>query len=178
MFCPKCGQEQAAEGPNFCSRCGFQLTEVTSLVARDGAPAERVEKKRPCDAVRRFGLRLLMAALVFFVLALVSAAADGDASIAIFGFLTFASFVIGNCLLIYSWIRGRIRRRSASTPLGQHTSRMEAQQQGALLPAYAPPVAAPRTQFDTGDLARPPSVTENTTRQLEHEPPRERGQTR
>jgi hypothetical protein len=40
MFCPKCGLEQAAEGPNSGSRCGFQLTEVTSMLARGEVPIE------------------------------------------------------------------------------------------------------------------------------------------
>jgi hypothetical protein len=178
MFCPKCGQEQVAEVPNFCSRCGFQLTEVTSLVARGGAPAEPQTSKPPRDRARRYGLRLLLTALASFVVALFSAATDGDASIAIFGFLTFASFVVGIATLIYSWIKGRMRRRSESTPLVQQTSRVQAPHQGELLPAYAPPTTVPRARFDTGDLAEPPSVTEVTTRHLEHEPPSEHKQTR
>ena len=55
MYCPRCGQEQAAEVPNFCSRCGFQLTEVTSLLARDGAPVETQSTKPPRDKARRSG---------------------------------------------------------------------------------------------------------------------------
>jgi hypothetical protein len=178
MFCPKCGQEQVAEVPNFCSRCGFQLTEVTSLLARGGVPAETREVKPPRDKVRRNSLWLLMAAFLFLVIAIFSAAAEGDASIAIFGFLAFASFVGGSAGLTYSWIKRRRRRRSELPPLGQQTSRVDSPQQGALPPAYAPPVVVPQARFNTGELAEPPSVTENTTRELEHELPRERGRTR
>jgi hypothetical protein len=177
MFCPKCGQEQVAEVPNFCLRCGFPLTQVTSLLESGGAPGETRENKPPPDKVRRCGLRLLVAALAFLVLSIFSAAAEGDVSVSIFGFLTFASFVIGSSVLIYSWIKGRMRRRSESTPLGQQTSRMEAPQRGALLPTNAPPVTIPKARFDTGEIAQPPSVTEHTTRQLEHAPPGERERT-
>jgi hypothetical protein len=173
MFCPKCGQEQVTEVPNFCSRCGFQLTEVTNLLARGGAPGETQKNKPPLEKVRRYGLRLLMAALAFLALAMFSAATEGDVGISIFGFLTFASFFIGSCLLISSWIKGGMRRRSESAPLGQQTSRVEAPQVGALSPDHAPPVALPRARFEPGALAQHPSVTEHTTRQLEPEPPQE-----
>src|SRR6185436_20486722 len=122
MYCPKCGQEQATAVPNFCSRCRFQLTEVTKLLARDGAPGEPGKNRPPRDKLRRYGLRFLIAALAFFVPALVSAANGADPGIAIFGFLTFSSFVIGICVLISSWIRGRKGHRSESNPLRHRTS--------------------------------------------------------
>lgn len=171
MFCPKCGQEQVTVVPNFCSRCGFQLTELTRLLASDGAPGETPENKPPRDKLTRYGMRLVMAALVFFALSLFSAAAEGDA-MAIFGFLTFVLFVIGSCFLTYSWIRSR-RRRRESDALGQQISRLEALQQGKLMSAPAP-LNMTRARFDTGEVAEAPSVTEHTTRQLEHKPPRER----
>jgi hypothetical protein len=163
MYCPKCGQEQVDEVPNFCSRCGFQLTEVPSLLERGGAPGAPQENRPPRDKVRRCGLRLLKAALAFFVLAIFVSVARGNAGGAFLGFLTVASFVIGSCVLISSWIKGRMRRRSES---------------GALPPAHSPRLAMPRARFDTGDLAQPPSVTEHTTRQLEYEPRRARARTR
>lgn len=178
MFCPKCGQAQVAEVPNFCSRCRFQLTEVTSLLARGGAPEQTQEIKPPRDKVRRVGVRLFMLTLAFFVLALFSAAAEGDVSVAIFGFLTFATFVIASCVLIASWIKDRKRRRSEQHPLGQQTSPVEAPRGSALPPAYAPLVTMQRARFDTDEVAEVPSVTEHTTRQLEHEPPQERKRTR
>jgi hypothetical protein len=177
MYCPKCGQEQAAEVSNFCSRCGFQLTEVTSLLARGGAPGETTKYEPLRKKVKRPGLWLLLMSFVSFVIAVLSAATEGDASIAIFGFLTVASFFIGVCVLIASWVRGRRRRRAEALPLGQQTSRVEVTQVGALAPAHAP-VTMPRTRFDTGESMGPPSVTENTTRHLEHESPQETRHTR
>lgn len=172
MFCPKCGQEQATEVPNFCSRCGFPLTQVTSLLERGGAPGDTQENK-PRAKTRRFGLWLLRAAFALLVLSLFSAAADGDLSAAIFGFLTFVSFLIGICILIYYWLKGRTQRRSESVPLGHQTSHVEAPERGAL-PASAPSLDTPRGRFDTGEVAEPPSVTEHTTRQLKHDGSRER----
>jgi hypothetical protein len=168
MYCPRCSQEQASDELRFCSKCGLPLTEVTGVLARGGVPAETQETKPPRSAARRWSLRLFMAALAFFVLAIFSAAAE-DAAVPIFGLLTFASFVIGSCVLIYSWIKGRMRGRSQSAQLGQQTSRVEAPQRGALAPAYAPPIAMPREGVDTGKVAEPPSVTEHTTRHLEEE---------
>ena len=168
MYCPKCGQAQLADVPNYCSRCGFQLTEVTGLVARGGAPAALVSTKPKCDRLKQTGRWLLLSAVASFVLALVSAAAEGDASIAIFGLLTVLTFFLGWIMLITSWVRRRKRHQTDAAPSGPQTTRVDSQQQGAL-PAYAPPLTVPPARFDTGELAEPPSVTEQTTRQLQHD---------
>jgi hypothetical protein len=173
MYCPKCGQEQSADVPNFCSRCGFQLTEVTSLVARGGAPAEIQESKPPRDKLKRCGRRFLMATAVFFVFALISAANEGEAGVALFGMLTFFSFFAGVFTLIAAAVRRRKRRSRETAAAGQQTSRVEAPSRG-VLSAYVPPATVPKRRLDTGELVEPPSVTEHTTRQLEHESPRER----
>jgi hypothetical protein len=179
MYCPKCGQEQLADVPNYCSRCGFQLTEVTGLVARGGVPAEIAIAKPKCDRVKQAGRWLLLSAVASFVLALVSAAAEGDVSIAIFGLLTMLTFILGWILLITSWARRRRRRLTDAAPSGPHTTRVDSSQQGAL-PAYSPPLTVAPARFDTGELVEPPTVTEHTTRQLnrdahlEREPSRSR----
>jgi hypothetical protein len=168
MYCPKCGQEQGVDVPNYCSRCGFQLTEVTGLVARGGAPAEIALTQPKCDRLRQAGRWFLLAAVASFVLALVSAAAEGDVSIAIFGLLTVLTFILGWILLITAWVRRRRIRHTDAAPSGPHTSRVDSPQQGAL-PAYSPPLTAPPARFDTGELVEPPSITEQTTRQLDHD---------
>ena len=39
MFCPKCSQVQPANHQRFCSRCGFRLDDVRSLIEHDEALA-------------------------------------------------------------------------------------------------------------------------------------------
>ena len=39
MFCPKCSQIQPSSLPRFCSRCGFRLDDVRSLIELDEALA-------------------------------------------------------------------------------------------------------------------------------------------
>jgi hypothetical protein len=39
MFCPKCSQVQPSNHPRFCSRCGFRLDDVRSLIEHDEALA-------------------------------------------------------------------------------------------------------------------------------------------
>jgi hypothetical protein len=39
MFCPKCSQVQPSEHQRFCSRCGFRLEDVRSLIEHDEALA-------------------------------------------------------------------------------------------------------------------------------------------
>ena len=176
MFCPKCGQEQAAEAPNYCSRCGFQLAEVKGLLTRDGASEDALVAASSPDRLRKSGLWLLMAALVFLALGVASAANEGDASVAIFGLLTVVSFVVGSGVLMTSWVKSR--RRCALPRVGQPTKPVETTQPGALLPAYVPPVSGPKARFDTGGLAVPASITENTTRHMQRESSSDRGKTR
>ena len=36
MHCPNCGQQQISSDTKFCSRCGFQLSIVSELLANGG----------------------------------------------------------------------------------------------------------------------------------------------
>ena len=36
MHCPKCGQQQVSDETRFCSRCGFLLTGVMSVIENEG----------------------------------------------------------------------------------------------------------------------------------------------
>src|SRR5262245_45554923 len=134
MFCPKCGQEQL-EALNYCSKCGFQLTEVSSLIARDGAAADPRVDRVLSGGMRRSALRFLWLSLAFLALTVYSEANDGDASVAIFGLLTSITSVVGFSLLISSWVRSRRARRVETAPVGQPTTRVDASEPGAL-PAY------------------------------------------
>ncbi len=51
MFCPNCGQQQAAGELRFCPRCGFQLGVVRAVLAAGdtAAPApapDRAQRKK------------------------------------------------------------------------------------------------------------------------------------
>lgn len=178
MFCPKCGQEQIAEVPNYCSRCGFLLTEVTSLIARGGAALVAQDTKPPRDRAKRAGLGFLMAAFAFFVITLCFAVAEDETGMAILGFLSFVSFLVGSIVLLSRWVRALRRRRSESARPGPQTTQMDAPKLNALSSAYEAPVDLPKARFDTGQILEPPSVTENTTWHLDPEPPPASKQTR
>jgi len=40
MFCPSCGQQQASEETRFCSRCGFLLAGISSLISNQGLASQ------------------------------------------------------------------------------------------------------------------------------------------
>jgi hypothetical protein len=173
MFCPKCGQEQAADDVRFCSRCGFPLVEVTGLLERGGAAAAPREDDALPDRRVRKALYILAAALPLLAVALVLGLAEVDGGPEIFGLLGALTFWIGLVRLIYVLAFKKGKRLPETPPPGQPTSRLDAPRQQALPPPYAPPVAVPRGRFDTGEIAQPLSVTEHTTRHLEQEPPPE-----
>ena len=158
MYCPKCGHEQAAEDVRFCPRCGFSLAEVTGLLERDGEHLPPPER-RPRDA-----WYFLLAVLPLLVLALLAGRLGLDGIPEIFGILALVSLLIGAVRALYVAATGRRTRREAAPD----TARVEAPGQRAL-PLYVPPVDVPRSEFDTGEIIEPPSVTEHTTRHLEPE---------
>jgi hypothetical protein len=179
MFCPKCGQSQASDALRFCSRCGFSLSGVLELLARDGAPTLPTNLNATGDAQsltpRRKGMRqggaiMLVGLFLIPMLGLLHPliGAPGEFT------------VIGAIVLLAGMLRFLIAAifEDKSLPLTQGTS------------LYAPPTAQgqfdPRAQAgvlssgefrpaqslfarraDTAEISQPPaSVTDHTTRLL------------
>ena len=180
MFCPQCGQQQVSDEARFCSRCGFQLQAVTSLLSTGGlAPSPTLPAAGESPRLR--GVR--QGVLIFFVGLVVTAVfgilfgeyPEGELPGVLIP-LSAVILVLGGILrALYALIfaQGKPEQPSPHAPLypattnaplaGQHAAALPA---GESIPAraYAP------TRARTAEIAPPPSVTENTTRLLRDTP--------
>jgi len=179
MHCPRCGQQQISDQTKFCSRCGFQLGLVSELLENGGFLPQLAElnKRRSTIFTRKNGVILSVLWFIFFVMMVPAffgiADADDAAGVsAVFGVFTTIM------LLILSFAFLKRTAKHYEIPAHQMPVPPPAaglygnQQMGALPPQQSQPAStyvAPTGNWrapDTGDLVRPGSVTESTTRLL------------
>ncbi len=168
MYCPKCGQQQVSDEMRFCPRCGFQLGAVIALMAGGGLPVAmsgaHLQSEKPSARKRgiRQGAKLMFVSGVLLPIALfLSIVTETPLPFVI----PFTIFLAGLALNLYS-------RLFAEETGALSQSTMPAQfgpmQQG-YLPAHQsiPAPGANKPNASTSEMARPPSVTEHTTKLLD-----------
>ena len=179
MHCPRCGQLQVSDQTKFCSRCGFQLALVAELLRNGGFLPQLGElyKGKTAWLSRKNGLIFSALWFIFFVMMLpaffgIANEEEAAGVSAVFGVFTTMMFLI----ISLAFLKSDKRVFDLTTP---HIAAPVAPPAfyenptiGALPPqqsqpaaSYMPPEASWRAP-DTGDLARPGSVTEATTRLL------------
>ncbi|HEV8593032.1 MAG TPA: zinc ribbon domain-containing protein [Pyrinomonadaceae bacterium] len=178
MHCPRCGQQQISEQTKFCSRCGFQLGLVSELLEHGGFLPQLADL-----AARKKGLFTRKNGIIFSILwfifwVMMVPAFFGIADIeeaagvsAVFGLFTTMMLVIISLAFL------KRTPKTLELPVGHQMPPAPAlygNMSGAALPPqqttptieYTAPAGAWRTP-DTGEFARPGSVTEGTTKLLE-----------
>jgi len=175
MHCPRCGQQQVSEETKFCSRCGFPLGLVSELLAHGGFLPQLAELyKSKKWLTRKNGVVFSVMWMMFFLLILtpIFGAADVDA-------LALASAVTGVFGGLMWLIASLVFLKSASKDffpanelpnanvnnLYETNQRVLPPQQSQLAQSYVPPANSWKAP-DTGEFARPRSVTEGTTKLL------------
>src|SRR2546423_8465367 len=125
MFCPRCGQQQASEEVRFCSRCGLQLDALTEFVESGGRLASRdASEDLPALTARQRGTRMafliLVAGLIFGVLAVILAAVKEDFFVLLLG----AALIItaGVMRMLYGML---LEDDSARKKAARHSARDE-----------------------------------------------------
>lgn len=178
MYCPRCSQQQISEETKFCSRCGFPLGLVSEILAHGGFLPQLAEiYKSKKLFTRRNGLIFSLFWFLIFVLILTplsgitGAPEEFVAAMAVVG--TMGAFI----MMLASFLILKTEPRSLNLPNRElpanDVRNLHATRQSSALPpqysqpaqSYVPPGAwkAP----NTGDFARPSSVTEGTTKLLE-----------
>ena len=184
MFCPHCGQRQLSNEVRFCAACGFQLNLVSHLLTTGGTKLEfgaaGPRKLSPRQKGIRQGAMLMLSTMLVVPLVAIIGVALFDLPGEIAGIAAVTCFVGGLLRIIYAFLfEDKYAAPDLSpqmtpyappaTPLfmnqpaARGTSLPPPQQQGIPAAGYRPPI-------DTGELRRPPSVTENTTRLLQDRP--------
>ena len=182
MHCPRCGQQQVSDEIKFCSRCGLPLGLVAEVVAQGGfLPQLANLQNNKKWLTRKNALKISLAwfLLATFILLPLSGVAGADE---LAGFFAIAGFLGGILMMIFSLMFLPKEEKGVSYEAGFNNPHQTAQftgmntQQTALPPptsqpvdSYMPPVAGSWKAPDTGELARPGSVTENTTKLLNKE---------
>ncbi|MEO8572486.1 MAG: zinc ribbon domain-containing protein [Pyrinomonadaceae bacterium] len=182
MHCPRCGQQQISDQTKFCSRCGFQLGLVGELLENGGflpQLAELHKGKSPLFS-RKNGVIFSILWFIFWVMMMTSffalAGAEEVAAVpALFGVFSTMMFLVISVAFLkrapkaYELAAHQMPGVSSVGSLHGNTS------MGALPPqqsqpasSYMPPEGSWRAP-DTGDLARPGSVIEGTTKLLKKE---------
>ncbi len=181
MHCPRCGQQQISPETKFCSRCGFQLHLIPRLLANGGSIPElnEIANQKSGWFTRKNGL--IFTLLWFIVWVMMFPAFFGIAGVdelaavaAVFGvFSTMMLFVVS-----LAFLKKGSKFQAADALSTKFSTRPEiagAEAAGELPPQqsipvdqYTSPAGSWRTP-DTGELAPPSSVTENTTKLLQKE---------
>lgn len=187
MYCPQCGQQQISEIVRFCSKCGLPLDGVIQLLENRGVlpvyhavdGAKEISARR--RGVRQGGILFLTGVLVVPILGVLDSFARNSSLLDIFvAIAAILCFVGGPLRMIYAALfeEGAATRPAASSsylaPSVPLQSGMRGRGAEALPPAPANPATGWRSRPNTAELVRPPSITENTTRLLDKDEPRDR----
>lgn len=178
MFCPQCGQQQISGETRFCSRCGFPLGGVLSLLASGGIPAQvetssTPKKLSPRSRGYRQGMVMILIGCVLTpILGILADIGFPEALVAITAVICFMG---GFARMLYARIFEEKTAQQATPPNFQTYVPPAAQTQfgpagarpSALPPQRSVPASGWRKPHDTAELVAPPSVTENTTRLLD-----------
>lgn len=186
MFCPRCSQQQVSEEPRFCSRCGFQLHVVKSLLASGGAleeasggaggasPIDRSRRRRDwtVGAAMMFGAAFLVAALTVEL-------PPGHSGPIFFLFVAWLALtLLINLKSIFRFFVGHDvapARGTAATKGAPAFSGGQSPLTSNGAPALPPARDFPATDFaargaETAEARQPPSVAEPTTSLLRERP--------
>lgn len=161
MFCPKCGQKNPETG-KFCRSCGTDLGNVSTALSAQPTVKQLVNHKgKPIHwegAITKFctGLAFLIISIVL------SFSRMGESWWFWMLIPAFGSMGGG----IAQYIQLRRAEKEQPTFASPESNNVIGASQNYALPPQQTQWAAPKSRYQTGDLA-PPSVTDNTTRHLE-----------
>lgn len=182
MYCPRCGQQQLSNQTKFCSRCGFPLGLVSEMLEHNGTLPQLADLYTGKAGIftKRNGVLFGVIWFILFVMMFPAlfAILGGEEIVGISAaFGVFSSLIIVIASLAFLKRTPKKPRDLANlttaVPLSAHlggTESMPALGASTAVPAteYAPPHGKWRTP-ETGELATPPSITENTTKILKKE---------
>jgi uncharacterized protein with PQ loop repeat len=183
MHCPRCGQQQVTNDTKFCSRCGFQLGLVAELLNNGGFLPQLAElyKSKSTRFTRKNGIIFSILWFIFFVMMVPAffgiANEDESAAVsAVFGVFTTMMLLVVSLAFLKKPSRGfELPGADVNTTRPAHLNAgMPMQglppQQAQPAASYMPPEAGWRAP-ETGDLQRPASVVEGTTKLLKKDEP-------
>lgn len=167
MYCPNCGQQQVSDEMRFCSRCGLALSGLAEWLAGGALAVTQKEETKAATlsprrkSIRRAGKLMFFSGVIFPIFLLISLAADEPGPLVV----PFLLFFISLAWMLYARLfsDNTVPRSAQTTTFGAAPARTP------LPPATTPPISDLGRRTRTNELAQPPSVTEHTTKLLDHE---------
>jgi hypothetical protein len=179
MYCPNCSQQQISEETRFCSRCGFQLDAVKTLLAENQSILISSEAESRLTTARErdilLGASVMLVCSILIALLMISTVAGTPLQAVIIPLLlTWAALLCA--LLLSGQVVQEVKRlfsKDTSTSLSKAASGLTTQvsasaRQQALPPVQSTPVSGLGSwRSNMAELAQPSSITEHTTNLLE-----------
>jgi hypothetical protein len=180
MFCPQCGQQQAPGMVRFCSRCGFPLDGVLTLLGNGGMLPVYRDPEQPKvisarkKGVKQGGMLLLLGAIIVPILAVFADYSNSSFPEILAALAAIICFLGGPLRMLYAAVfeEGapnpyRVAQPYVPAPMPPRQFSAPPSHNTALPPPPAQSGLGWRQRPITAELANPPSVTENTTRLLD-----------
>lgn len=185
MYCPQCGQLQVSDTVRFCSRCGFLLDGVSAVVASGGTLPARyaqptIQKPSPrSKGVRQGAMLMLSTILLVPVVAILGYNLLYPISHIIIPLTPIICFVGGLLRILYALLLEDPNPETGNNEISGYGQPAAPQFERTVRHTALPPAAANtsanwRPRPNTAEIYQPPSVTENTTRLLDKDDPKNR----
>jgi hypothetical protein len=169
MFCPQCGQ-QSSDEIRFCPRCGQSLVPHAALLAAGNTTADNSGvaqvpvRSRRRASTRRAAKLMFFSAVLFPVFLLISLAADaGELMI-----VPFTLFFVGLAWWAYARLFADDSAHAAQQTSGRDL-KAGGEKPSLNAPQFAPASLFNQQRANTAEIVQPPSVTEHTTKLLDHD---------
>lgn len=179
MYCPKCSQEQPSNEMRFCSRCGFPLATVATLVNNNGTipqlPGEPKQLRRSSRS-RMITESIILTAFCWGVTLLATFWFDAhgifEVVAQIAALIFFGIGLIGLIRFLYAFLSVKDYEPTPGLAASQNSAEVATARE-TVRPALSAHEGIPLTDWprrpNTREMLRPPSVTENTTRLLDED---------
>lgn len=177
MYCPHCGQQQISDVTRFCSRCGFPLETVSTILATGGTWPARLSQtdftqlSDRSKGVRQGALIMLSTILLVPLVTIIGVVILGIPGV-IIPLTAITCFVGGLLRILYALLMedpNRPMRLAQPVAFAPPTPQFDRPARQSALPSPPATTSSWRPNPTTAEIYQPPSVTENTTRLLDKE---------
>ena len=173
MHCPQCGHKQNSGDTSFCSKCGLEISEIKELL-NSGSVRSKSEIERKRRKATKQGMIMIFSGLG--LLMILAALRDTFSIPKVVILLTFIILMLGGVFRMILSLFSDETEVSEKTDNISRTQELTGEQNSnKSLPEaeYRPPLDFETKTFDTNELAKPTSVTENTTKHLKEKLPQD-----
>jgi hypothetical protein len=180
MYCPKCSQLQSSDEMRFCSRCGFALAGVTTLLENEGVIPQLIAKSGQKVASSRKQVMVesaIFTGIAWLVLIVATFWFDAGGRFELMAKITALLFfvlgMIGLLRFLYGFLFVKDTMDQSERALSNATLQgalPETPRRAALSGRRDLPATDYPRRGHTKEMVPQPSVTENTTRLLDELP--------